>query len=68
MQSRHALTARLANLQSWRYGVTTQIVRITDFVRTHGYSNADTEATFDRLTDQANAARVNIIFIATNIN
>ena len=64
MQSRHALTARLANLQSWRYGVTTQIVRITDFVRTHGYSNADTEATFDRLTDQANAARVNIIFIA----
>jgi hypothetical protein len=64
MQPRHALTARLADLQSWRYGVTTQIVRIADFVRAHGYSNADTEATFDRLTVKANAARVNIVFIA----
>lgn len=64
MQPRHALTARLANLQSWRYGVTTQIVRIADFLRAHGYCTPDTEATFDRLTEQANAARVNIIFVA----
>jgi hypothetical protein len=33
-------------------------------MRAHGYSNADTEATFDRLTVKANAVRVNIIFIA----
>ena len=64
MQPRHALTARLANLQSWGYGVTTQIVRIADFLRAHGYCTPDTEATFDRLTEQANAARVNIIFVA----
>ena len=64
MPPRHALTARLAELQSWRYGITTQIVRIADFTRSHGYSGADTEATFDRLTDKANAARVKIIFIA----
>jgi predicted GTPase len=64
MQPRHALTARLANLQSWRYGVTTQIVRIADFIRAHGYSNIETEATFDRLTEKANAARVNIVFVA----
>jgi predicted GTPase len=64
MQPKHALTARLANLQSWRYGITTQIVRVADFLRAHGYSSAETEATFDQLTATANAARVNIIFIA----
>jgi predicted GTPase len=64
MQPRHALTARLANLKSWQYGVTKQIVHIADFMRAHGYSNADTEATFDRLTKRANAARVSIFFIA----
>ncbi|MCA3002562.1 MAG: dynamin family protein [Burkholderiales bacterium] len=64
MQPRHALTARLAELQSWRYGVTTQIARIADFTRSHGYSDADTEAIFDQLTDKANTARVKIIFVA----
>jgi GTPase SAR1 family protein len=64
MQPKHALTARLANLQSWRYGVTTQIVRVADFLREHGYSNSETEATFDRLTKVANSARVNIVLIA----
>ncbi len=64
MQTTHALTPRLANLQSWRYGITTQIVRVADFLRAHGYSNAETEATFDALTSRANRARVNIVFIA----
>ncbi|MFM7460583.1 MAG: dynamin family protein, partial [Burkholderiales bacterium] len=64
MQPRHALTARLAELQFWRYGVTTQIARIADFTRSHGYSDADTEATFNQLTDKANTARVKIIFVA----
>jgi len=63
-QPKHALTARLANLQSWRYGVSTQIVRVADFLRAHGYSNAETEATFDTLTKQVNDARVNILFVA----
>ncbi len=64
MQPKHALTARLANLQSWRYGVTTQIVRVADFLRAHGYSNGETEKTFDHLTKVANSARVNIVLIA----
>ena len=63
-QPTHALTARLANLQSWRYGVSTQIVRVADYLRAHGYSNAETEATFNALTETANAARVVILFIA----
>lgn len=64
MQPRHALTARLAELQSWRHGVTTQIARVADFTRSHGYIDANTEATFDQLTDKANTARVKIIFVA----
>ena len=63
-QPKHALTARLANLQSWRYGVSTQIVRVADFLRAHGYSNAETEATFEALTKKVDEARVNILFVA----
>ena len=51
-------------MQSWRYGVSTQIVRVADFLRAHGYSNAETEATFDTLAQKVNNARVNILFVA----
>lgn len=64
MQPKHAMTARFANLQSWRYGITTQINRVADFLRIHGYSNGETEATFERLTTAANRLRINIILIA----
>jgi hypothetical protein len=64
MQPKHALTARLANLQSWRYGVTTQIARVADFLRENQYSNRETEALFDALTAKANRASVTVIFVA----
>lgn len=51
-------------MQSWRYGVTTQIVRVADFLRGYGYSNTATEEMFDALTAKVDGARVNIIFIA----
>lgn len=64
MQPRHALTARLATLQSWRYGVTAQIERVAAFVRDHGYMNADLEATFSALTTKAQNQAVTIVLVA----
>jgi hypothetical protein len=65
MSPKHALTERLANLQSWRYGITTQIARVADFLREH--SRGDTsqiEKALDRLTAKANAAAITVIFVA----
>jgi GTPase SAR1 family protein len=66
MQPKHALTARLANLQSWRYGMTTQIARVGDFLREHGGDNynAGVEAQIDALTQKAEAAHITVIFVA----
>jgi hypothetical protein len=64
MQPRHALTARLATLQSWRYGVTAQIERVAAFVREHGYMSGDLENTFQALTAKAQNQVVTIVLVA----
>lgn len=64
MQPRHALTARLATLQSWRYGVTAQIDRVAAFVREHGYMNGDLEATFRALMSKAQHQTVTVVLVA----
>jgi Dynamin family len=66
MQPKHALTARLANLQSWRYGMTTQIARVGDFLREHGgvHYHAGVETQIDALTAKAEAAHITVIFVA----
>lgn len=64
MSPKHALTARLASLQSWRHGITTQIARVADFLRENQYSNAETEGLFDQLNLLANSAAVTVVFVA----
>ncbi len=66
MQPKHALTARLANLQSWRYGMTTQIARVGDFLREHGgvHYHAGVEARIDSLTAKVEEALITVIFVA----
>ncbi len=64
MQPKHALTERLATLQSWRYGITAQIARVGDFLREHGYDNAELSATFSALNAAVQAEAITIIFVA----
>jgi predicted GTPase len=64
MNPRHALTARLATLHSWRHGVSTQIARVADFVREHGYYNAELERSFESMTTRASRESVVVILVA----
>lgn len=64
MQPKHALTERLASLQSWRHGIMAQISRVDAFLREHGYANADLAATFAALKSGVQAEAITIIFVA----
>jgi hypothetical protein len=64
MPIKHSLTARLATLQSWRYGINAQIARVADFVRENGFGSRDREREFDDLTAAANATCVTVVFVA----
>ncbi len=63
MQPAYALTEHLSSLQSWRYGIASQIERVRDFLREHGYSNAQTEATLDAINAKVTAASISIAFV-----
>jgi hypothetical protein len=64
MQPRHALTARLATLQSWRYGVTAQIDRVAAFVREYGYMTGALESSLRALTATAQQQAVTVVMVA----
>ncbi len=64
MPSKHVLTERLANLQSWRYGMGAQIERVREFLVDHGYNNDEAMATLADLKATVRAAAITIIFVA----
>ncbi len=59
-----AITERLAELQSWRHGLSEQIVRVKDFLLLHDFITANMSAALDEALLQAAAQRVTIAFVA----
>ncbi len=59
-----AITERLAELQSWRASVSTQIARVADFLRTHDFLTPNMAAALDDALAQVASQNVTIAFIA----
>ncbi len=59
-----ALTERLADLQSWRYGLDAQIARVLGFLRTHEFLTPNLEAALKEASTLVANERVTITFIA----
>ena len=64
MNQKHAITERLANLQSWRYGLETQLARVADALRETGFMTRDVETNLDELLRRVKRERVTIAFVA----
>lgn len=59
-----AITERLAELQSWRHGLSEQIERVHDFLRTNEFLAADTEAKLHQALAKVNQHRMTVAFVA----
>ncbi len=59
-----AITERLADLHSWRYGLGGQITRVLDFLRTHEFLSENLEAALTKAGAQVAKERVTISFVA----
>lgn len=59
-----AITERLAELQSWRFGLSTQITRVTEFLRTHDFLTPNLEAALGEALIQVAGQNVTVAFIA----
>jgi len=59
-----AIAERLAELQSWRAGLSTQIVRATEFLRTHDFLTPNMESALDDAFAQVASQNVTVAFIA----
>lgn len=59
-----AITARLADLQSWRYGVESQISSVLEFLRTHEFLTSNLEAALREARALVAKERVTITFVA----
>lgn len=59
-----AITERLAELQSWRVGLLTQIDRVTEFLRTHGFLTPNMDAALGDAHAQVARQNVTVAFIA----
>ena len=64
MNRKHVITERLANLQSWRYGLETQLARVADALREAGFMTRDTQLRIDELLLRVKRERVTIAFVA----
>ncbi len=64
MQRRHAITERLAELKSWRYGVTNQIERVLGFLREHDFASAALESRLAKIRALVERETVTVAFIA----
>ena len=62
--SKAAITERLADLQSWRYGLDSQISRVLDFLRTHEFLTPNLESAFNDASTLVANERVTITFVA----
>lgn len=59
-----AITERLAELQSWRFGLSGQITRVTDFLRTHDFLTPNLDAALNDALAHVAAQNVTVAFIA----
>ena len=59
-----AITERLAELQSWRFGLSGQITRVTDFLRTHDFLTPNLDAALNDALANVTAQNVTVAFIA----
>jgi len=59
-----AITERLAELQSWRHGLSEQVVRVKEFLQLHDFITANMSAALDDALAQVAAQRVTIAFVA----
>jgi Dynamin family len=64
MNSKHAFSERLAQLQSWRLGLTAQIERVAQALADTDFLNEDDEAGLAELRGWVRDERVTIVFIA----
>ena len=59
-----AITARLADLQSWRYNLESQISRIREFLHAHQFLTANVDAALREASTLIAEERVTITFVA----
>ena len=59
-----AITERLADLHSWRYGLGGQITRVRDFLRTHEFLSENLDAALTKAGELVANERVTIAFVA----
>ena len=59
-----AITERLADLHSWRYGLGGQITRVLDFLRTHEFLSENLDAALTKAGALVASERVTITFVA----
>ena len=62
--SKAILTERLADLQSWRHGLSAQIAQVTDFLRTHDFLTPNTESALQECLAQVTGQRVTVALVA----
>ncbi len=60
----HAITERLAELQSWRAGLSSQIAEVTEFLRMHDILTPGTDAALADALIQVTSQKVTVAFIA----
>jgi ribosomal silencing factor RsfS len=64
MNSKHAFSERLAQLQSWRLGLTAQLERVSTVLAETGFLNGDDESGLADLRSWISDERVTIVFVA----
>ena len=62
--SKAAITERLADLQSWRYGLDKQIAQTLEFLRTHDLLPASFESAIRDASTRVAAERVTVTLVA----
>ncbi len=62
--SKAAITARLADLQSWRYSLESQISRVHEFLHAHEFLTANLDAALRDVSTLIADERVSITFVA----
>lgn len=58
------LTERLADLQSWRYGLSAEVQRVRDFLVTHEFLQPNTDAALQAAQQEISQQRVTIALVA----
>ncbi len=58
------ITERLADLQSWRYGLSTLITQVRELLGSHGFLTPNADAALREILDKVTRQRITVAFIA----